>query len=51
MNKELTWPIAWEEEGGVREKPWILHLRQTLGTLLGKSLPHGNTQINRNRLN
>ena len=51
MNKELLWPIAWEEEGGVREKPFSLRQSQTLGTLAGKPQPRGDTQINKNGLN
>ena len=50
MNKKLAWPIAWEEEGGVREKSRSCQ-RQTLGTLLGKPQPHGDIQINRDDLN
>ena len=46
MNKELAWPIAWEDEGGVREKPWS-YWRQTLGTLAAKPQPGCNIQINR----
>ena len=50
MNKELAWPIAWEEEGRVREKLWS-HQRQMLGILAGKPLSRGDKHINRNGLN
>ena len=47
MKKELAWPIEWEKEGSVRVKLWS-HRRQMLGTLAGKPLSCGDTQINRN---
>ena len=50
MNKELAWPIAWEEEGRLKEKPWSRQ-RQTLETLAGNPLSRDDTQINRNGLN
>ena len=47
MNKELAWPIAWEEEGRIRKIQWS-HWSYTLETLAGK--PNGNIQNNRDGL-
>ena len=47
MNK-LAWPIPWEKQSRVREKPWS-YQRQTLGTLSGQPQPGGDIQINRSR--
>ena len=65
MNKELLRAYGREEQnqvgktklnagkkkGRVREKAWIHHWRQMLGTLLSKLQPRDNTQITRNGLN
>ena len=51
VNKELAWPIAWEEKPEVREMPWNCGRQMQVVTLPSKPQPHGITQINGDGLN